>query len=195
MLHAIGSRLTYANVMATFAVFLGLAGGAYALTGIPDRGGVYHGCVDGNTSVLRVVKTATSCRKAKTVRRGKRRVRIPGESAIAWSQQGPRGIAGQKGVNATTNLIVRTKSSTFSFGGQDAACNPGERAVGGGIGRTDGSDTSGDVVMASFPAHLNAAGTMTVPAEAGSTPDRWHGAYSVSTVAPNITTWAVCASP
>jgi hypothetical protein len=94
-LRQIGSRLTYANVMATVAVFLALGGGAYALTGIPDRGGVYHACVDPKAGALRVVKTARSCRKTKTVRRGTRRVRILGESAIAWNQQGPRGATGQ----------------------------------------------------------------------------------------------------
>src|SRR5207237_483134 len=62
MLNALGSRMTYANVMATVAVFLALGGGAYALSGIPDRGGVYHGCVSNRSGLLRVVKTASSCR-------------------------------------------------------------------------------------------------------------------------------------
>jgi hypothetical protein len=35
MLKAVRSRLTYANTMATVAVFLALGGGAYALSGIP----------------------------------------------------------------------------------------------------------------------------------------------------------------
>ena len=39
MLKAVGSRLTSANVTATVALFLALGGGAYALTGIPDRSG------------------------------------------------------------------------------------------------------------------------------------------------------------
>jgi hypothetical protein len=93
----IGARMTYANVMATVAVFLALGGGAYALSGIPDRGGVFHGCV-ATSGALRVVAKASSCRKAKTVKRGTRRVRIPGESAIAWNQQGQRGISGVQGI-------------------------------------------------------------------------------------------------
>jgi hypothetical protein len=95
---AVGSHLTYANVMATVAVFLALGGGAYALSGIPDRSGVYHGCVNPKAGALRVVKAASSCRKTKTVRRGTRRVRIPGESAIAWNQQGRPGIQGIQGL-------------------------------------------------------------------------------------------------
>jgi hypothetical protein len=87
--------LTYANAMATGAMFVALGGGAYALSGVPDGKGVFHGCVDSKTSVLRVVAKASSCRKAKSVKRGGRRIRIPGESAIAWNQQGPPGAAGQ----------------------------------------------------------------------------------------------------
>jgi hypothetical protein len=97
MLRVICSRLTYANTMATVAVFLGLVGGAYALSGVPDGTGVYHGCVDAKTGALRVVARASFCRTAKTVKNGKRRVRIPGESAIAWNQQGQPGQPGQAG--------------------------------------------------------------------------------------------------
>ena len=56
MRNAVRSRLTYANVMATGAMFIALGGGAYALSGVPDRGGVYHGCV-AKSGALRVVTT------------------------------------------------------------------------------------------------------------------------------------------
>jgi hypothetical protein len=103
MRNAVRSRLTYANTMATVAVFLALGGGAFALSGIPDRGGVYHGCV-ASSGALRVVAKASSCRRAKTVKRGSRRVRIPGESAITWNQQGPRGLQGGQGVNGVNGV-------------------------------------------------------------------------------------------
>jgi hypothetical protein len=93
MLKALGSRLSYANVMATGAVFVALGGGAYALGGIPDGGGVFHGCVSNSTGVLRVVKSAGSCHKA--ARHG--RHRNPGEFAVSWNQQGPRGLQGVQG--------------------------------------------------------------------------------------------------
>jgi hypothetical protein len=98
MLRAIRSRVTYANVTATAALFLALGGGAYALSGIPDRAGVYHGCVNPKAGGLRVVKSASSCRKTKTIRRGRRHVRVRGESAIAWNQKGPRGLRGTPGI-------------------------------------------------------------------------------------------------
>src|SRR6476620_358911 len=96
MLKAFRSRLTYANVVATGALFVALGGGAYALSGVPDRTGVYHGCV-ATSGALRVVTKASSCRKTKTVRRGGRSVSIPGESGVAWNQQGRPGANGVKG--------------------------------------------------------------------------------------------------
>jgi hypothetical protein len=89
---AIRPRLTYANVVATGALFLALGGGAYALTGVPDHSGVFHGCVSRRTGGLRVVTSARSCH---ATRRRHGRVVDPGESAIAWNQQGPRGLQGQ----------------------------------------------------------------------------------------------------
>jgi hypothetical protein len=100
MLKAVRSRLTYANVVATGALFVALGGGAYALSGVPDRSGVYHGCV-ATSGALRVVAKASSCRKTKTVRRGRRRVRIPGESAISWNQKGAPGAPGAPGTPGT----------------------------------------------------------------------------------------------
>ena len=198
-LKQIGSRLTYANVMATVAVFLALGGGAYALTGIPDRGGVYHGCVDRSTSVLRVVKAASSCRKAKTVKRGTRRVRIPGESAIAWNQQGRAGVNGTNGLNGAngangaTKIVVRSSDQgPLSSGEFKVACNPGERAVGGGVSRPDGSTVGGDVVTQSAPAIQGSPPRIALP---GETPNAWANGVSTSGAPTTFTMFAVCASP
>src|SRR5258706_4507837 len=132
-LKQIGSRLTYANVMATAAVFLALGGGAYALSGVPDRGGLFHGCVSNSTGVLRVVKSATSCHKA--VRRGKHR--NPGEFAVSWNQQGrpgANGTTGSPGTPGATNVTIRLASfvadSLRMSGHVHVDCHPGERAVG-----------------------------------------------------------------
>lgn len=121
MRYGLLSRLSYANVMATVAVFLALGGGAYALSGIPDRSGVYHGCV-ATSGALRVVTKASSCRKAKTVTRGRHRVRIPGESAITWNQQGRSGVNGANGLNgangapATALWAVVSRDGTLISG-------------------------------------------------------------------------------
>ena len=89
-------HVTYANVIATLALFLALGGGAYALSGAPDGNGVFHGCVNSHSGALRVVARARLCHRA--VRRGSR-VIVPGEFAIAWNEQGPRGLNGLPGQN------------------------------------------------------------------------------------------------
>jgi hypothetical protein len=99
MLKALSSRLSYANVMATAAMFVALGGGAYAVSGIPDQSKVFHDCVGKSTGVLRVVKSANSCQKARTIRRDAHRVRLSGEFAIAWNQKGQPGANGKDGVN------------------------------------------------------------------------------------------------
>src|ERR1700716_3492061 len=81
MLKEIRSRLSYANVMATTAVFIALGGGTYALSGVPDNGGVVRGCVSNRTGLLRVVNGTSGCRKP--TGRGPRR--DPGELAVSLS--------------------------------------------------------------------------------------------------------------
>jgi hypothetical protein len=197
-LKQIGSRLTYANVMATGAMFVALGGGAYALSGVPDRSGVFHGCV-AKSGALRVVAKASSCRKAKTVTRGKHRVRIPGESAIAWNQQGRPGVNGVNGVNGingvggATNVVVRTATiANANGGGREADCNPGERAVGGGVSRSDGGVNSGDVIHDSFPESVQGTG---LPAPVGATPTAWRSDLSVAAGPAGMTFYVICASP
>ena len=58
----LGRSLSYANVMATVAVFLALGGGAFAATkGLTTKGGAIHGCVSARTHVLTVLKPGKRC--------------------------------------------------------------------------------------------------------------------------------------
>ena len=202
MLNGIRARVSYANVMATGAMFVALGGGAYALSGVPDRGGVYHGCVDDKTRALRVVAGASSCRKAKTVRRGGRRVRIPGESAIAWNQQGRAGAngisgldgaPGANGANGATKVVVRTGTGPRNAGlaGRATAnCIGNERAVGGSANTSNGF--LNDWIMDSEP--TNAIGTA---ATSGDTPVGWstqmRGDPGGGT--RQVIAYVICASP
>ena len=80
------------------ALLVALGGTSYAaVSSAPDRDGVFHGCVDPRTGALRVVDRANSCRKARKVRRGKKRVRVPAELAVLWNQTGPPGVQGPPG--------------------------------------------------------------------------------------------------
>jgi hypothetical protein len=202
MLKGIRSRLSYANVMATGAMFVALGGGAYALNGVPDRGGVYHGCVDGKTRTLRVVTDASSCRKAKIVRRNGRRVRITGESAIAWNQlgrpgangtDGLPGTNGKDGANGATKVVVRTGTSVLNAGlaGRATAnCIGNERAVGGSA--TSSNTALNDWIIDSEPVNGNG-----IAASTGDTPVGWstqmHGDGTQGT--KMVIAYVICASP
>ena len=194
MLKAVGSRLTYANVVATGALFVALGGGAYALSGVPDRAGVFHGCVSNATGVLRVVKSASSCQKAKTVRRNGKRVRLPGEFAVAWNQKGQPGGNGTNGINGTngtngsngaTNVTVRTATGSPATHGTEstalAECNAGEHETGGGVSvtRTNGGVYS---IQESGP---NGGGWSASALETETT-----GSSTIT-----VTAYALCASP
>ena len=117
MFAGIRARLSYANVMSTVAVFFALSGTAFALSGVPGRGGVFHGCVNNKTRILRVVKSANSCHKAT----GRGRNRKPGEFAISWNQQGRpgaqgiQGSQGPSGSNATINGVAAGGDLTGTY--------------------------------------------------------------------------------
>ena len=186
MLNRIRSRLTYANVVATLAMFIALGGGAYALNGVPDRSGTYHGCVSAS-GVLRVVRSASSCHRAKTVERDTRRVRVPGESAISWHQTGPRGPQGvpgnpgnpgNPGQNAATHVVVRRATNGDGQNFADVSCNPGEVATGGG---------------GFSPAGLTA--TEPSPATAGATPVGWSALTNGGQPPGTMLVFAICSSP
>src|SRR5437764_15255207 len=73
--------LSYANVMATAAMFVALGGVGYAVSGIPDASGVFHGCVNRSTGALRVVAQGGSCHKKS-------------EIVVSWNKKGRRGPPG-----------------------------------------------------------------------------------------------------
>jgi hypothetical protein len=109
-------RPGHATVIAYLALFVALGGGAYALSGIPDVGGVFHGCVSNKTGVLRVVKSASKCHPPRG--RGKRR--DPGEFAVSWNQQGPRGLSGANGQAFDANATLppgQTLTGIWAVGG------------------------------------------------------------------------------
>src|SRR5215831_17396023 len=76
-------HLTYANVMATVAVFIALGGGAYAASGgFTNSSGAIHGCV-GRHGTLTVVKVHKRCPK--------------GTKTLTFNQKGRAGAIGAPG--------------------------------------------------------------------------------------------------
>lgn len=102
-------RLTYANVMASVAVFLVLGGGAYAATSLPKNSIGTKQLKNGSITLAKLNAAA------KTALRG----------AI-----GPQGPPGPQGAPGATKVTVRAGS--FTLGNSIASCQPGEVATGGG---------------------------------------------------------------
>jgi hypothetical protein len=77
------AHLSYANVMATIAVFIALGGGAYAASGgFANSSGAIHGCV-GKHGVLSVVRPHKRCPK--------------GTKTLTFNQRGVAGVNGAPG--------------------------------------------------------------------------------------------------
>lgn len=95
---AVRARLTYANVVASLALFLALGGGAYAAAGaITARTGdpTIRACLQTRTGALRVVRTGTRrCRR--------------GQRLIAWNRRGPTGATGLAGRTGKTGATGKT---------------------------------------------------------------------------------------
>jgi hypothetical protein len=76
------THLTYANVMATIAVFIALGGGALAASGVISSNSQIRSCV-GRHGNLTIVQRGKSCGR--------------GKSLLVWNQQGARGRNGANG--------------------------------------------------------------------------------------------------
>jgi hypothetical protein len=181
MLSKLRGRLTYANVMATIAVFVALGGTSVAAVSLKrnsvgtsqiKNGSVTGADVKNNSLGGSDIKSLT----VKDFKGGK----------LPQGTQGPTGPRGPAGAAGATNVVVRTASSNVSGSGGaggHADCQAGERAVGGGS--TFSAGYSGDALVASYP--LTDAGT----------PNEWYVAYNLGAGAPprTLTVYAVCVSP
>ena len=158
-------RLTYANAMATVAVFIVLGGGAYAAVSvIPGPDGTIDGCYKTRGGNLRLVAAGHRCRH--------------GEVAIAFNQTGPRGKVGPRGRNGIRGATGATGptgptgpqgpqgpgATSFSTTLHEFAPLPPLANLANGVGVTASCGGSGGVslsIAASAPARLQASGTRT----------------------------------
>lgn len=161
-------RITYANVVATLALFIALGGAAYAATRLP--------------------KDSVGSRQ---LRKGAVRTSDIGNGAVTLSkiqsaaQQALRGLEGQRGAQGPVGTFgsVVTRWVEFVVLGSSvsnqnrASCQPGERAVGGGVGFMT-SPGAGDAIVYSAPAQAEG-----VPAQ-GATSTAWEGALTNSEPSP-----------
>ena len=126
MLTRFRSCLSYANVMATIAVFIAMSGGAYALT------------VPRNSVSTKQVKDYSLLRK--DFKRGQLQPGAQGPQG-AQGRAGRPGPAGPAGLNAFGRLDFNFSTWANDPGSQDVAtvsCDPGMVAVGGGVTTSGG---------------------------------------------------------
>ncbi len=91
--------LSYANIMATIAVFAAFGGAAYA-SGYVGSDGTIHGCVAKGGTIV-VVKPGGHCKN--------------GGVSLTWSQKGPRGPQGSQGVQGPQGVQGQPGPGAISF--------------------------------------------------------------------------------
>jgi hypothetical protein len=130
------SHLSYANVMATVAVFVALGGSSYAALTLEKNSVKSKHIAKGQIKRADIAAGAINSQKVAnfSLRRDDFRVgQLPA---------GPQGPPGPKGDPGATNLRVRARSG---FDKVTAHCEPGERATGGG------ADSFGGFVVGQGP--------------------------------------------
>lgn len=131
LLSRIRSRLSYANVMASIAVFIALGGSSYAAIKITGRN-VVDGSLTGRDIKNRSVGVVDLGRGAIKSLKGSK-----GEGGERGPQgpQGPAGPQGPSGEAAAAKLTIRKAFVNVpkdAIGGATIACESGEKATGGG---------------------------------------------------------------
>jgi len=171
-------RLTYANVIATLALFLALGGGAYAAVKLPKNSVGAKQLKAGAVTPAKLSASAVSALAGKPGPQG------PQGAPGAQGAQGSPGSPGSPGAPGATNVVVRTGSQEF---GSVAFCEPGEVAVGGG-GSTPEPE---QLLWGSLP--VNEFGETSEP---GETAVGWFaGGETASGEERETTAYVLCASP
>ena len=149
MFKSVRDTVSYANLMATIAVFIALGGSAFALTST-SGGGILNACAKKKTGALRVLRTGKRCKKAE------RRITLiarstPGAPGPA-GQQGPQGAAGQPGSNGSAGLngTAGATGATGATGTTGAAGTTGVTGTTGSAGATPAALTMLSENWASF---------------------------------------------
>jgi hypothetical protein len=116
---------------------------------------------------------------------------IPANRLTKSARTSLQGQQGPPGQNGATNVVVRTH--VITGGGSllgEAACDPGERALSGGVAKSSGGITAADVILGSYPE--TALGFHVAPA--GATPTAWAAGILINTT-ESVTFYVICASP
>jgi hypothetical protein len=135
-------HLSFANAIASLALFVALGGASYAAVNLPANS---VGAKQIKTRAVSLRKISPAARSALQGQKGEAGPQgakgDPGPQGAKGDNGDPGlpGPEGQKGDPGPTNLRVVTTKATLAPGATafpDAECAPGERATGGGIDAT-----------------------------------------------------------
>jgi|GEM_PF-6023158 len=133
MARALGGRLTYANVMATLALFVALGGGAYAASGgLVSSSGLVQECVHSGGGVPRVVRAHARCKR--------------GTIPLFLATPGATSLRGPKGAKGATG----PRGHTGATGPQGPAGPQGTAAAGGSAFSLSAASGPAQIVAAKF---------------------------------------------
>ena len=129
---------SYANVLATLALFIALGGSSYAALSLPKA----------SVGPKQLKKNSVTSPKVKRGSlllsdfRASQRAKLRGPQGLE-GLQGPQGLKGDAGPSGATKVVSRegafTSINPDQFGAAAVECDPGEVATGGGIDLDNGS--------------------------------------------------------
>jgi hypothetical protein len=195
---SIRPRLTYANVVASLALFVALGGVSWAAVTLPTGSVGTRQLKPGAVSTAKVRDRSLLARDFKRGQLPRGEPGLAGERGVPGPKgdKGDPGAPGEKGdpgAPGATNVVVRRQDTGVQANGGRALfvvqCAPGERAVGGGASLTV-SGTAAELQQ-SFPASDNGVRLME-----GETPTGWESLIkNESAEATTAIGYAVCAQP
>jgi hypothetical protein len=182
-------------LVALLALFVALGGSSYAALSLPK----------GSVGARQLKKDSVTSPKVKggslllSDFRVSERARLRGPQGVPGLQgiqgaPGVQGAPGLKGEPGATNVVVRAGAPVnILAGGQQSvtvSCQPGERAVGGGVGPPLG--TTSDLARIIYSLPLSSGGN----ANDGDVPDGWNGrVFNGHVDTRTFVARVICASP
>ena len=156
----LAGRLSYANVVASLALFLALGGAAYAATQLPKAS-------VGTRQLKKGAVTAAKVRSGSLLASDFKAGQLPSGPQGARGPVGPAGPAGAAGAsNVLTRYGTEVSLETGHGKGSFAGCAPGEAVTGGGYEFIEGDPASPSYVVGADRPSLEATpGIHALPAD------------------------------
>ena len=186
-------RPSPALVVASLALAVALGGTSYAAVTLP-RNSV------GTKQLRNGAVVSSKVRNHSLLARDFKRGQLPrgpvGPAGPA-GPPGPKGPAGPPGSSGNLAVSVHEADAAVGPGRRAfaiAACQSGQRAVGGGVYLADSTPDNQDAIMRNAPV-VSTGGTAFKLLAAGQTPNAWYGqAYNAGTNGATVHVYVICAA-